>query len=340
MTPDNVDRSKVIDFLASYLNEDKTDSLLKTFSLDDIEKKDSSFISLCYAIACHIIKLVKFEEDKVRDEIREDYLLALKNPNAIYGVKFNPDDAILISQQKNRCPLTGRLLTIQNGEVAVYNIVKIFPEGLLPYQEIKFNKIKSKPSDLNSAKNKIALVHEEAMKYLNNPTIDVYQKLVNAKKEYQTKSALDESINEENFTKKIISILDYLMSDKYHERTKLDYVPKNVNDKIDPRIYPLLNDRVGEIVSSNYWFINVYFAENEGKLTNKSTEFGMYIKKKSDELLKDNVPKNKIFDALVEMINDSLPKEYQNTLACEIIISYFVQHCEALGGEICDEISE
>lgn len=255
-------------------------------------------------------------------------------------MEFNPDDAILISQQKNRCPLTGRLLTIQNGEVAVYNIVKIFPEGLLPYQELKFNKIKSKPSDLNSSKNKIAPIHEKAMKYLNNPTIDVYKKLVNAKKEYQRKNALDESINEENFTKKIISILDYLMSDEYHERTKLDYVPKNVNDKINPKIYPLLNDRVGEIVSSNYWFINDYFVENEGKLTNKSTEFGMYIKKKSDELLKDNVPKNKIFEELVEMINDSLPKENQNTLACEIIISYFVQHCEALGGEISDEVSE
>lgn len=339
MSPDQIDKSGVINFLNDDLSELKLDTLLSSFCLNDIEKRETSFYALCYALAGAIIDLVKYEEDKVKDHIRQDYLFALANPNKIYGLTLEPNDLILICQQENRCALTGKLLTLENGNLVTYIISKIFPDELPLYKEIQFSKIKSKPKDINAIDNKIALFNEEALRYINNPTIEVYKKLVDAKEQYQRKTALEESINQENITKKIISVLDYLMSDKFKDRVTLDYTPKKIGEKISIEEYSLLNDLVSARVTSCYWFLNDYFAKNEARYTNKSTEFGMFIKKKSDELLEKKVPKDKIFDLLVNMINDSLPKEKQSLYACETIISYFVQHCEALGDEISDEVS-
>lgn len=339
LSPDQIDKSRVINFLSDDLSELKLDTLLTSFCLNDIEKKDTSFYALCYALAGAIIDLVKYEEDKVKDHIRQDYLFALANPNIVYSLTLEPNDLILISQQENRCPLTGKLLTLENGNLATYIIVKIFPDELPPYKEIQFSKIKLKPKDTNAIDNKIALFNEEAKRYINNPTIEIYKRLVDAKEQYQRKTELEESINQENITKKIILVLDYLMSNKFQDRVKLDYTPKNINEKINIHEYSLLNDLVSGRVTSCYWFLNDYFAKNEARYTNKSTEFGMFIKKKSDELIENKVPKDKIFDLLVNMLNNSLPKEKQSLYACETIISYFVQHCEALGGEISDEVS-
>ena len=90
-----------------------------------------------------------------------------------------------------------------------------------------------------------------------------------------------------------------------------------------------------------YNYINAYLKKHEARTINGSTKLGMEIKEISNRLMSLGETPSNIVDYIAENLNSRISGNNTSLKACEILVAYFVQHCEILSKEVSEhEISE
>lgn len=126
-------------------------------------------------------------------------------------------------------------------------------------------------------------------------------------------------------------VINGLTSLKTDQIEKLRLIPIEIVNKIDEQNALLLH-KVYSQISAFYYRVEELFKQIENIRGKKFKSIASVITGKYRKLSEKSLDQNQIFDSLVDWLKDIFPDA--SRIACEIIISFFVQNCE-----VFDELS-
>lgn len=234
----------------------------------------------------------------------------------------------LVRDVNFKCPLCGQEL-IKDGvhkAVSSYDIVHVFPDNLAMKDKQRFSKIKNAPEDSDALDNKIPLCLNCANLYLENPTVEDYQSLVNTKRRIGIESHLAKDLNQLNLEDDLIKVIkglknikpninDMLISydaHKVEEKIHNDYTLQATVQFYVMGYYNKIRDEFSNMAGDSFYFDDL-----------ATTMRLAYIKFKREKL-----SQGEIFSQLANWIlkKEHLEREYLE--AARIIVAFFVQNCE------------
>ena len=318
----------VYSFFKKAIDSSKIEKLATEFGL--VPETISEEI-LIWSISYEFLDFLSVTGDTPTKEVK-DYYLSKKSDNSfITNQGIAGDESILLVETGNHCCLCGNskeLSYVDKDGIPRkrFRLVKIFPDHLV--DETPFVSIKAKPLDLNSYENNIALCHEHAFDYLDNPTTTTYERLLKEKARMVKYTKAREELANVDVTKEIEEVLHYLLLLREPASVDLSLDPKVVEDKMRESSIIVI-DSIKDLNSKYFKGIDKFLSKFEAKSTDGSTVLGMKIKTMSMELVSNGFTPEEVFDELSKQIKDKT--HCSSDLVCKIIIAYFIQHCEVLG---------
>lgn len=308
-------RKEVMPDLNPHLRDDTIDKFVKLIGVDttipDSKKKS----------------LMAFHE--AGDDARflaEVFLYALNRPNKKPRDTVEYQDAPLLAEANYECPLCHRKLvdTVKGQAVRKYRITQIFPDSLDDDTRAEFSKIYPAPKRLDTPDNLIALDEECSDNYLLNPSAEEYKNLHEIKiqiaKNYEAKLA----VNSVQLEDDIRTVLDTLSSIRdASELVQLEYDALRIDEKFEPENFILKNETQVQVVT--------YYRYIEQVFSNSDTDFDMIaseIKVSSMKLEKAGLSQSDVITQLSEWIRNKAGLGTESRLACNIVVSFFIQNCE------------
>lgn len=308
-------KNKVIPDLNPHLKDDTIDKIVKLISVDtsisDSKKK------------C----LTAFHE--AGDDITflaEVFLYALNRPNKKQSNTVEYQDAPLLAEANYECPLCHNKLvdTIKGQPVKKYRITQIFPDGLDDDAMAKFVAIQPAPQRLDSPENLIALDADCAEKYLLNPTADEYRILSDIKAQLAKNYVAKQAVNNVQLEDDIRTVLDALSAIRdTSELVALEYDALRIDEKFDAENFILKNETQVQVVT--------YYRYIEKVFSNSNADFDMIaseIKVSSMKLEKAGLSQADVISQLSEWMRNKAGLGTDSRLACNIVVSFFIQNCE------------
>lgn len=308
-------KNKVIPDLNPHLKDDTIDKIVKLISVDtsisDSKKKS----------------LMAFHE--AGDDITflaEVFLYALNRPNKKQSNTVEYQDAPLLAEANYECPLCHNKLvdTIKGQPVKKYRITQIFPDGLDDDAMAKFVAIQPAPQRLDSPENLIALDADCAEKYLLNPTADEYRILSDIKAQLAKNYVAKQAVNNVQLEDDIRTVLDALSAIRdTSELVALEYDALRIDEKFDAENFILKNETQVQVVT--------YYRYIEKVFSNSNADFDMIaseIKVSSMKLEKAGLSQADVISQLSEWMRNKAGLGTDSRLACNIVVSFFIQNCE------------
>ena len=298
-----------------HLLEETVDNVVKLISNDKTipdTKKDSL--------------LKSYETGNSSRFLAEVFLYAVNRQNKKVNNSVECEDSPLLAEANYKCPLChGNLVdTIKGMAIKKYRITKIFPEGLDEETASAFNAIYKAPHHLDSLDNMIALDESCSDKYLLNPTVEEYKKLCEIKKiltrNYSAKTAVN-SIQLEDDIRTVLDALTRIRS--MSELIELDYDALRLEEKFEPQNFILKNETQQQVVMY-YRYIEKVFSESTEDFDIIASE----IKLSSQKFEKIGLSQAEIIEELSEWIRNKSGLGSDGRLACDIVVSFFIQNCE------------
>lgn len=318
----------IYSFLKKAIDPSKIEKLANEFELVPETINEEILI---WSIAFEFLDFLTVTGDTPTKEVK-DYYLSKKSDNSfITNQGIAGDESILLVETGNHCCLCGNskeLSYVDKDGIPRkrFRLVKIFPDHLA--DETPFVSIKAKPLDLNSYENNIALCHEHAFDYLDNPTTTTYERLLKEKARMVKYTKAREELANVDVTKEIEEVLQYLLLLREPASVNLSLDPKVVENKMRESSIIVI-DSIKDLNSKYFKGIDKFLSKFEAKSTDGSTVLGMKIKTMSMELVNNGFTPEEVFDELSKQIKDKT--HCSSDLVCKIIIAYFIQHCEVLG---------
>lgn len=238
------------------------------------------------------------------------------------------DNLRLLRDVDIECPLCGESLiksSISNA-IAGYDIVHIFPDNLNERKKAKFAKIKKAPENSNALENKIPLCLNCANVYLNNPTLNDYQRLIQRKQHIINEKRITQGLNQLTLEAKLTKVIQGLKKVKPNlANSVVDYDAHTIEEKISQDY--ALQGTVSYYVSGYYNKIKDQFSNLEGP-DFSFNELATTIKLAYFKFKRDQLGQEEIFNHLADWIREKeqLSEEYSE--ASRIIVAFFVQNCE------------
>ena len=274
-----------------------------------------------------------YQAGKLGEFLAQSFLYALSRPNKLVENEASVEDAYLVHEVKNACPLCYALLTeeVKGHLLQRYKITPLYPEHLSAEEEAVFPNKRQPAQKLNTYANKIALCPNCCATYEMGIDPLAYERLIELKeqhaKTYQWQQALLSGMTVEDDLKEVVSALKKMGQVKQLE--KLNFNALSINQKIRPESALLLDDLETYVVKY-YRFIEDCFAR-----TDYFEESALDVRKaflKFDKIFKTQ---EEIIEALADWLlwHTGLPQNYSGS--CRVVVAFFVQNCE-----VFDEISE
>lgn len=308
-------KNEVMPDLNPHLKDDTIDKIVKLISVDtsisDSKKKS----------------LMAFHE--AGDDITflaEVFLYALNRPNKKQSNAVEYQDAPLLAEANYECPLCHNKLvdTIKGQAVKKYRITQIFPDGLDDDAMAEFVAIQPAPQRLDSPENLIALDADCAEKYLLNPTADEYRILSEIKAQLAKNYAAKQAVNNVQLEDDIRTVLDALSAIRdTSELVALEYDALRIDEKFDAENFILKNETQVQVVT--------YYRYIEKVFSNSNADFDMIaseIKVSSMKLEKAGLSQADVISQLSEWMRNKAGLGTDSRLACNIVVSFFIQNCE------------
>lgn len=308
-------KNEVMPDLNPHLKDDTIDKIVKLISVDtsisDSKKKS----------------LMAFHE--AGDDITflaEVFLYALNRPNKKQSNTVEYQDAPLLAEANYECPLCHNKLvdTIKGQPVKKYRITQIFPDGLDDDAMAKFVAIQPAPQRLDSPENLIALDADCAEKYLLNPTADEYRILSDIKAQLAKNYVAKQAVNNVQLEDDIRTVLDALSAIRdTSELVALEYDALRIDEKFDAENFILKNETQVQVVT--------YYRYIEKVFSNSNADFDMIaseIKVSSMKLEKAGLSQADVISQLSEWMRNKAGLGTDSRLACNIVVSFFIQNCE------------
>ena len=308
-------KDKVMKDLNPHLKDDTIDKMIRLIDVDatiPVNKRKS---------------LMSFHE--AGDDARflaEVFLYAINRPNKKQNNTVEYQDAPLLAEANYECPLCHRKLvdTVKGQAVRKYRITQIFSDSFSDEIRADFSEIYPAPKRLDTPDNLIALDEECSDNYLLNPTAEEYKKLyeikTQIKKNYEAKLA----VNSVQLEDDIRTVLDALSSVRdASELVELEYEALRIDEKFDADNFILKNETQVQIVT--------YYRYIEKVFSNSNADFDMIaseIKVSSMKLEKAGLSQLDVMSQLSEWIRNKAGLGTESRLACNIVVSFFIQNCE------------
>lgn len=308
-------RDKVVKDLNPHLKDDTINNVIRLISVDSTIP-DSKKKSL---IAYHTAG------DDARF-LAEVFLYAVNRPNKKVNETIEYEDAPLLAEANYECPLCHNKLvdTVKGKAIKKYRITQIFPDDLDAATATVFNAAYPTPSKLDIPENLIALDENCSDRYLLSPTVDEYKKLHEIKETLSRNYAAKSAVNSIQLEEDIRTVLDALSQIKdVSELVKLEYDALHIDEKFEPENFILKNETLLQVVMY-YRYIEKVFSESDADFDMIAAE----IKISSQKLEKAGMTQAEVVSQLSEWIRNKSGLRADRQLACNIVVSFFIQNCE------------
>lgn len=254
----------------------------------------------------------------------QTFLYSLQRKNKNSPDRVEPQDIPLLAEVNYVCPLTQTQLVDQVDGVpwSRYTLTHIFPEGLEESAITEYSAIYPQPENLDAPENLIALCKEEADKYELAPSPAKYKQLYELKHQAMKLTQLFSDINRVQLEEEIRTILAVLQNPKDLENLPLlEYTALRIDEKISDG---LLRYEVRNHVVQFYRFIETTFSEE----TDNFDEIAASIKKAARKLEAAGLSQKEVIEQLSEWVRKQTRMDMGGSLACHIVVSFFIQNCE------------
>lgn len=328
--PDDIKEASLNSKVASNVEEYFRDEVvedLNPYTKDDILQKLMTLIAQDVSIS----KSKKDEFKRLfaqKDDAKflsNAFLYSLHRNNRFADNKIEYQDIPLLEEVNYKCPLTRMPLVenIKGQPRKCYEITQIYPIGLTTKEEIDFSSISKRPDNMDDPSNLIALSKKAAEEYSIKPTLKEFEILLKIKEFTTRRTKALNSINRLDLEEEIRLVLDALVSLTYSsELPQLSYDALKIGEKIEDY---LLQVDIEKLVVRYYLYIESVFS-------NISEDFDVIaseIKLCSQRLEKAGLSQEEVVDNLTSWIHDkTFPCEQKGTLACRIVVCFFIQNCE------------
>ncbi len=236
------------------------------------------------------------------------------------------DDARFLAEANYECPLCHKKLvdTVKGQAVKRYRITQIFPDDLDPATAAEFNAVYAAPKRLDVPDNLIALHDECSDRYLLSPTAEEYKKLREIKEEIARNFAAKLAVNSVQLEDDIRTVLDALIQIRdASELVQSEYDALHIDEKFEPENFILKNETQLQVVMY-YRYIEKVFSESDADFDMIAAE----IKISSQKLEKAGLSQPDVVAQLSEWIRNKAGLSSDRQLACNIVVSFFIQNCE------------
>ena len=309
-------RDKVMKDLNPHLKDDVIDKLVKLINVDTTipDGKKTSLIALHTG------------GDDARF-LAEVFLYAVNKPNKKTAddiVEY--EDAPLLGEANYECPLCHKKLveTVKGQAIKRYRITQIFPDDLDEETAATFDAVYKAPSRLDIPENLIALDEECSDRYLLSPTVEEYKNLREIKEMLARNFAAKADINTLQLEDDIRTVLDALSKIRSDsELVPLEYNALRIDEKFKPESFIQKNETQLHVVMY-YRYIEKVFSESDADFDMIASE----IKLSSQKLQKTGMSQTEVISELSEWIRNKAGLGPDGQLACDIVVSFFIQNCE------------
>ena len=247
------------------------------------------------------------------------------------------DDVEFFTDCNQLCSICGKPLKLYKAKKTMYrySIIQIFPEGLSTIKSDEFALIAPPPASFRHKNNKICVCDVCGDEYAASPTAETYRLLIDKKERQlllnETVSLMHTSELDDKISEILggLNNLDFDSAEYKALRTK----PLTIKEKIenDERLRRKINDDA----HAYYHFVRKQLSE----LDDAGVNFKIIANQVQNYYLKLSTKKGKsqsdIYYDIVEWIMHKLSLGNDYRVACEIVVSFFVQNCE-----VFDEISK
>ena len=180
------------------------------------------------------------------------------------------------------------------------------------------------PKRLDVPDNLIALHEECSDRYLLSPTVEEYKKLREIKEEIARNFAAKLAVNSIQLEDDIRTVLDALSQIRdASELVQLEYDALHIDEKFEPENFILKNETQLQVVMY-YRYIEKVFSESDADFDMIAAE----IKISSQKLEKAGLSQPDVVAQLSEWIQNKAGLSSDRKLACNIVVSFFIQNCE------------
>lgn len=245
-------------------------------------------------------------------------------------IKYSePQNTRLVSQVNRVCPLCQEPLFYIKGKKTYknYEIAHIYPLNPTLFEQKLLENEPRLSEDINDEKNVIPLCKICHGQFDKPRTIEEYRKLFALKKNLIAQSTQETLWKRYFIEEEISEIIEAIYNDPNLESdAEIDFVPKEVNEKLDDTITRPTKRKIKNNVRDYYIFIRKKFSELDNAKGDLSETISLQVKiyyLKQKEL---GLDQQKIFDNIVGWIQAKTRPKTND--AAEILTSFFVQNCE------------
>ena len=249
------------------------------------------------------------------------------------------DEKLHFFEVNGVCPLCGSALLKNTGKkTKLYEVAHIYPNKLTKRDQHVLEDVHVFGEDSESFQNKIPLCLNCHKNYDYHKTKEEYNKLLNIKRNLYTSLLTKNNLAE-------ITLLSFLYDDIekiLDEISKWDPVlDRNIELKMKPTEVKnkfsdseiLLKNKVRGYVIDYFYFIKNYTKNLTDSHSLNFDTLATTIRLAYQTASRLSESKGEIFDSLTNWLVNKI--EIKNKIACEIVISFFVQSCE-----VFDEVTE
>lgn len=328
-------RENMILFFSTYLMPLKFGILYDDFEIPvEIRNNNTLLIQAIVEVFYHY---TIENEDSVTITVKDEYERLYNLPGTRKLVDINTTENALVIQVDFTCPITNKKLvkTIGGRQYTDYTIIKIFPDHLGAIEESIFTKFRKKPHDTNDISNLIAVSPSAANEYFLTKNFETFKILTEVKESALKIEQETHEMDSHDIEENISVVIKSLVGINTVGLSTLSFEAMRINEKIPQEEYPTII-YVKNYVLYYYNFLDEYFSLLESTHPGSSLKIAADIKFMSELLQNSGYTASEIIRRLSEAIlsKTGLAKWY--LIYCEILICYFVQHCEVFSDEITE----
>lgn len=269
-----------------------------------------------------------YADENFVDFITDSILYALSKTNLPAESKPQIDDFLLLEEADYKCPIEGKKLwkKVKGKYEYSYRVVKIFPEGLSDEKATQFNVVYPKPRDLDLDENKIALCEDCAEKYLADPTLEEYERLLDCKGRLKRRYDREKIAADYGVEDQIVDVIKAISDIDVETQLQPFTDALELKEKILPENFELELSIKDDVVRY-YPFIEKQFSLLDGAQGATFTLIRSEVATCYNRYVLEGGDQSEIYYALVDWLLKAKGLGEKHRTAATVMISFFVQNC-------------